>query len=226
MNSILENFTDKELEKFLSSSRSFRNFLKKAGYYTTGSGAYNSAKKYLNSKGIIIPEYNYKSVFYGKIENEDFFIENSLLDRGTIKNRIIREKLIDYKCEGCNNEGIWKDKKITLELDHINGINNDNRLINLRFLCPNCHSQTDTNSGKKRKIKKKQYYCECGNEIYKNSKMCKRCKSSKQRLSERPIYEILIKDIELLGYCGTGRKYKVSDNAIRNWKKKYEEMGM
>ena len=49
-----------------------------------------------------------------------------------------------YKCKECGISEKWNNKPIILHLDHINGINNDNRLENLRFLCPNCHSQTDT----------------------------------------------------------------------------------
>ena len=44
--------------------------------------------------------------------------------------------------------GVWLDEPITLQLDHINGINNDHRIENLRILCPNCHSQTSTYAGK------------------------------------------------------------------------------
>jgi 5-methylcytosine-specific restriction endonuclease McrA len=43
---------------------------------------------------------------------------------------------------------MWNNKKLVLQVDHINGINDDNRLENLRFLCPNCHSQTETFSKK------------------------------------------------------------------------------
>ena len=42
----------------------------------------------------------------------------------------------------------WLGNPLALQLDHINGVNNDHRLTNLRFLCPNCHSQTDTYAGK------------------------------------------------------------------------------
>ncbi len=63
--------------------------------------------------------------------------------RSNIKKIIIRDKLLSYECDICHNFE-WLGKKLSLHLDHINGIHNDNRLDNLRFLCPNCHSQTDT----------------------------------------------------------------------------------
>ena len=113
------------------------------------------------------------------------FIENSSFSRQHLKERIIKNKLIDYKCEECENDGEWNGKKLSLHLEHKNGVNDDNRLDNLTFLCPNCHSQTDTYSGKKRKRKEKRR-CKCGKEIFKTSKMCSECNSIKSRKVERP----------------------------------------
>lgn len=68
--------------------------------------------------------------------------------RATVKKRIVDENLIPYVCVICTLESIWMGNHLMLELDHINGDPGDNRLENLRFLCPNCHSQTPTNRGK------------------------------------------------------------------------------
>lgn len=66
---------------------------------------------------------------------------------GKLKARLIKEQVIENKCVGCGISE-WNAKPITLQLDHINGNSSDHRLENLRLLCPNCHSQTDTWCGK------------------------------------------------------------------------------
>jgi len=82
---------------------------------------------------------------YTRIPNEKLFVKNSNYKNYThLKNRIIKEKLIPYECAFCGNEGEWKKKNLSLVLDHINGVKKDNRLENLRFVCPNCDSQLPT----------------------------------------------------------------------------------
>ena len=73
---------------------------------------------------------------------------NSSYARHALKRRLTAELILDYKCGICGNTGIWNNVKLSLQLDHVNGIYNDNRIENLRFLCPNCHSQTDSYAGK------------------------------------------------------------------------------
>jgi hypothetical protein len=86
-----------------------------------------------------------------RYSNEEVFVVCSTYHRHHIKRRLIDQKLIEYKCCECGNEGIWMGKPLSLQLDHANGIANDNRLENLRFICANCHSQTDTYAGKNSK---------------------------------------------------------------------------
>lgn len=76
------------------------------------------------------------------------FSENSHFTTGIVKRIIKAERLKEYSCEICKNGEEWCDKILVLELDHINGVRTDNRLENLRFLCPNCHSQTKTYKGR------------------------------------------------------------------------------
>lgn len=83
-----------------------------------------------------------------KIQFDYAFCINSTITRTHIKNFLLDSGYIEYQCIVCNiNE--WHGNKLSLELDHINGINNDNRIENLRLLCPNCHSLTNTFSKKR-----------------------------------------------------------------------------
>ena len=79
-----------------------------------------------------------------KFPIEAVFVENSTYPRHCLKKRILTGNLIEYRCKCCGIGPEWQGKTMPLILDHINGINNDNRIENLRFVCSNCDSQLDT----------------------------------------------------------------------------------
>jgi hypothetical protein len=89
---------------------------------------------------------------YTKSEFIDrFLILNSpQINSHVLKSKLWKFKILPKKCQICNISE-WMDRPLTLQIDHINGINTDNRLENLQILCPNCHSQTDTYAGKNNK---------------------------------------------------------------------------
>jgi predicted RNA-binding Zn-ribbon protein involved in translation (DUF1610 family) len=143
-----------EFKSLISNSESIAEVLGKLGYQNKSGTMHNKVKKRIKEDGLNtehMNKLNNSLIKNGvtKIPLDEILIENSTYtNRTRLKIRIVNEKILVYKCVECGNKGEWAGKPLTLHLDHINGINNDNRVKNIRFLCPNCHSQTETYSGK------------------------------------------------------------------------------
>lgn len=210
-----------KIEKIVNESKTINEVLTKLGKNTSAS-AYRFFKRYVNENDIDISHFwtrkevirnQFKDGKLKRIESEVMFTENSIISRNAIKTRIVKENIFDYKCVFCENDGNWMGKKISLILDHINGINNDNRIENLRFLCPNCNSTLDTHckgsKGYELKLKKER-----------KQKIKRTYKPRiKKRKVNRPDIEKLKKEVDELGFVKTGKLYGVSDNSIRKWLK-------
>jgi transposase-like protein len=161
-----------------------------------------------------------------QIPLDEILVRNSKYNRTNLKLRLLNDGLLENRCYECGQLPEWNGCRLTLQLDHINGVADDNRLSNLRLLCPNCHSQTANFAGKKRRTTPKYDICQgCLKKLGKLNKqpLCKQCFAQQPRLSrrkvERPTLNVLRMQVEKLGYAATGREYGVSDNAIRKWLK-------
>lgn len=149
MTNKIYELTDEQFVELIKSSSNIAEVLFKLGYTVKGnSWGYSQIRQRMIDLNIHYTEFKGKSPMYEKntlkkISSEKLLRKNCKHARHTLRNHVIQNDLLSYRCAIC---GIteWNGKTISLELDHINGINNDNRLENLRFLCPNCHSQTTT----------------------------------------------------------------------------------
>lgn len=223
----MDNFSKRQLSKLVKESSSFHELILKLGYGTRSGSNNITIKKRLDDYGIDYSHFgNYKKV---KRSEENIFIENSTATQKVLREWYLKGNYTEYKCSICGLEPIWMGKKLTLILDHINGINTDDRLENLRWVCPNCNQQLDTTNGKNIKNKRKSnkiikvYYKNCGKEITKNSKtqLCKNCSAFEKRVCERPSKEELLDMIKEKSFTEISKKYGVSDNAVRKWCKNY-----
>lgn len=144
-NSILAN--EEKLREVLEKAENYADALSMFGLTAT-SGNYKTLCKFIKIYSISFKANNRRKKLVKKLYSDDECFKNgSTIARHHIKSRIIKNNLISYECK-CGNKGEWNNKPLVLQLEHKNGINDDNRLENLAFICPNCHSQTDTYAAK------------------------------------------------------------------------------
>ena len=220
------------IAEIAANSKTKKEMLEKLGLRAAGSN-HKTLNKYLQLYEISISHFdnNFDRIrelsIKNRIPTNEILVKNSTYtNRENIKKRLYEKGIKKRECEKCGQGEIWYGEKISLILDHINGIHNDHRIENLRILCPNCNATLPTHCGKnsyKKTIKAIFDNCKCGNLKRKKSKVCNVCNSINRRKVERPSYEKLKILVKRIGYSATGRKYGVSDNAIRKWIKVYEK---
>lgn len=150
-------WTKKQLVAAVKTSSSYRQVIKKLNLIPAG-GNYDQVKKYVSELSISTKHFKGKAWNRGMrgigkpiIPLKDILVKNSTYQSFKLKKRLFDEKIKKPKCEMCGWSKISKDGRLPLELDHINGNRHDNRLKNLRILCPNCHSLQPTHRGLNRK---------------------------------------------------------------------------
>lgn len=226
------SYTLESLKSAVESSYSVGEVLIKLGLVAKG-GNYKTFRKLKEMYNLDTSHFCRKThSSKGKTRKDAFPLDKILVNNfpygsDRLKKRLIKEGIKEHKCEECQLTE-WMGKPIPLELEHIDGDHFNNLLENLKVLCPNCHANTSTYRGRKQKgktFKSKQtlepdYKClVCGIPVKTKSKtgLCCSCSHKTQRKVERPPMHQLIKEIKETSYLAVGKKYGVSDNAIRKW---------
>ena len=146
------NLSDEEFQQMIARNHSWRACAREVGLSPNGSNSKIQLKKRVEELGLDTSHFDQTQdarQASTKYTLKEIMVENSTYQNITkLKERIIRENILPYKCAICGNNGEWNGQQLVLQLDHINGKHFDHRKENLRFLCPNCHSQTETFSGK------------------------------------------------------------------------------
>ena len=143
--------SDEDFKEIINNANSYSDCLRALGLSTKGGSSTDILKRRIS-------ELNCSIEHFGKIKkqspNAKYNLDEILIENSTyanisrLKARLIKENRLEYKCAFCGNTGEWLGQKLTLQLDQNKRKNNDHRIENLRFLCPNCHSITPTYAGK------------------------------------------------------------------------------
>ena len=223
MKARVDNFTEQELRQIVSESCSMREVLRKLGYTNIGSNGVTVQKR-LDQYNIDTSHFTGLAKTSIKRCEDNIFIKDSTAAQSTLRRWYLKGHYTEYKCSICGQEPVWNGKELTLTLDHVNGINNDDRLENLRWVCPNCDRQLDTfgarNPNKKTAYNQthlKNYCIDCGKEITFQATRCVDCYNKSRRTVERPSREELKQLIRNTSFTAIGEKYGVRDNTIRKW---------
>lgn len=243
---VTPRFTEEEARRAIAESASWAEALRRLGYCHTGANP-RTLRKWAHRWGIAVEHFDPDAAriealrrHNTKVPLAQVLVEGSIYSRSNLKRRLYEEGLKRQQCELCGQGELWYGKRISLILDHINGVRNDNRIENLRIVCPNCAATLETHCGaNKRGSPKLPAFRRCAlcdrrfAPKYWDHRYCSRSCGSRacqeiglpqpsRRRVERPNGTQLLREVHAVGYRAVGRKYGVSDNAIRKWLRQYE----
>jgi hypothetical protein len=240
----MPRYSEEEARKAVARSLSYSEVLRRLGMRPAG-GNHQVLRRYVDEVWRIPTDHfdssgsAIRNLHRAAKPLSEILVKESTYSRGKLKQRLFEEGLKERRCEMCGQGECWNGAQMSLILDHINGVPDDNRIKNLRVVCPNCAATLDTHCGRKNRREPAMRSCErCGGEFmvkYRGHRYCSRACGVRWDRSElrgrpvpearkvdRPPYEELLNEIEATSYLAVGRRYGVSDNAVRKWVRFYE----
>jgi len=220
-------YTEAEVREAVAASLTLTETIRRLGLRAAGAN-HKSLRAYIAELGISTarfdPDRARRPPRRTAVPLAEVLVENSPYDRGRLKRRLIAEGLKIACCEMCGQGEEWRGRRMSLVLDHANGVWNDNRLKNLRMLCPNCNATLDTHCGRRTRRLFERPCALCGTTFLPRTERQRYCSRDcgqrgpvprgpqpHLRKVERPPHEQLLREITETGYLAVGRKYGVSD---------------
>lgn len=211
---LIDTYTKDEQEHIVKCCYSWAELIDKLGYATHSGSNQQTVKKRIVKEEIDVSHFRHKPLT--RRNNNNVFCENSSASQQTLRRWYLKNAFTDYRCSICGMIPIWNGKPLTQILDHINGHNHDDRVENLRWVCPNCNQQLETTGFTKmhseslQKTKKKIV-----NGVNKTDKELSEV--SHKRKIQWPTRDELKQLIRSMTFLAIGKQYGVTDNAVRKW---------
>ena len=217
-------------EKFIEIVKAAKTITEILNYFglPKNQGCYNRIfHKYIKENNINIDhllKFNKQRVFSKKIPLKELLVSGTFRATTSLKERLLKENLIFNKCYECNLLSEWNGRKLVLHLDHIDGNNTNNLINNLRLLCPNCHSQTETYCGSNKKNKQNayKYICKkCGSKKKTtDSIQCINCANNDKVKNTKILWpdpNWVLDQVKINGYSKVGKILGVSYAAVKKF---------